>query len=443
MIQLRDCNKPCPFFRAISLLWNHQDFVDALTFSKRKFRDRKVPARVLLLLFISSFIKAERGLFSLLEFICHDLEDLDITDQALYQARERIGYRPLWWLRRNRVNFLANPQQDPTCFYHGMRLLAFDGTTLDTADSKANNKCFGTVNNQYCTSAYPLVRLTALCELGTRAMICWKVRKYRSSEMKMARQMAHRIPQGALVFGDRGFYSYDLLKQAQDKHFELFLRLKKTPKLKPKKWLSDGSYLATAYPSNGPKPLERGIEVRVIECEVIKDGKPTRYRFLTTLLDHRKYKAQELANLYLKRWEIETAFDEFKSQLKTRHMSLRAESPLGVLAEIDGLLLGHYVTRKVALEAARFQKVDPLKISFKRVLQNLEIYVFKPTLKLEEMYQRIARRLNTRRNRIYGRCRKRTPRPRRRKRAGDEQIKYEPFEYKIISNKEDHFAGES
>jgi IS4 transposase len=41
------------------------------------------------------------------------------------------------------------------------------------------------------------------------------------------------------------------------------------------------------------------------------------YRLITTILDPDQASAEELAALYHERWEIETAFDELKTHLRT------------------------------------------------------------------------------------------------------------------------------
>ena len=55
--------------------------------------------------------------------------------------------------------------------------------------------------------------------------------------------------------------------------------------------------------------------------------------------------------LYHERWEEELTIDELKTHQRERPV-LRSETPAGVVQEIYGLLLGHYVIRKLMCEAA-------------------------------------------------------------------------------------------
>jgi hypothetical protein len=81
--------------------------------------------------------------------------------------------------------------------------------------------------------------------------------------------------------------------------------------------------------------------VRIVEyrLEGVEGAEPL-YRLATTIPDHELTPATELAALYHERWEIETAFDEFKTHLRGAHIVLRSKTPdlvrQGVLWLVDG-----------------------------------------------------------------------------------------------------------
>jgi len=60
---------------------------------------------------------------------------------SLCEARKRLGVEPVQALFDRVVRPLATPES-PGAFYHGMRLTAFDGTTLNAPDSPANCAAF-------------------------------------------------------------------------------------------------------------------------------------------------------------------------------------------------------------------------------------------------------------------------------------------------------------
>lgn len=92
-----------------------------------------------------------------------------------------------------------------------------------------------------------------------------------------------------------------------------------------------------------------------------------RYRLVTTILDPARAPAIELATLDYERWEIETAFDEFKTHRRAARRVLRSKTPALVRQEAWGLLLAHFAMRALTHEAAlgaRPSARDPDTLSF-------------------------------------------------------------------------------
>jgi hypothetical protein len=154
----------------------------------------------------------------------------------------------------------------------------------------------------------------------------------------------------------------------------LLARIKKNLIFTPIRRLKDGSFLAKLYPSPCHRQRdEGGILVRIIEYTFDDPGRPgsgETHRLLTTLLDAGRYPATRLIVLYHERWEEELTIDEFKTHQRARPV-LRSETPAGVVQEIYGLLLGHYVVRKLMCEAAKLADCTPRELSFVNTLKIL------------------------------------------------------------------------
>ncbi len=88
------------------------------------------------------------------------------------------------------------------------------------------------------------------------------------------------------------------------------------------------------------------------------------YRLITTVLDHTRAPAEELAALYHQRWEIETALDELKTHLRGAQIVLRSKTPELVKQEFYGLLMAHFAVRGLMHEAALEAEEDPDRLSF-------------------------------------------------------------------------------
>ena len=157
--------------------------------------------------------------------------------------------------------------------------------------------------------------------------------------------------------------------------------------------LPDGGYLSMVTPAGGRDRLRKwtgrrhtippqvtGAAVRVIEAQATaraSDGtvKICTLRLVTTLLDHERYPAKELAALYHERWEAETAFFGLKITLNGAGRVLRSGSVDGVRQELFGLLIVYQAARIVATDAAQDAGIDPERVSFTVTLRTARLTV--------------------------------------------------------------------
>ena len=124
--------------------------------------------------------------------------------------------------------------------------------------------------------------------------------------------------------------------------------------------------MSRIYASPGDqRRAQNGMVVRVIEyCLEGLEGAEPLYRLVTTVLDHEKAPAEQLAALYHERWEIETVFDELKTHLRGARIILRSKTPDLVQQEFYGLLMAHFAVRGLMHEAALNADEDPDRLSF-------------------------------------------------------------------------------
>lgn len=255
-------------------------------------------------------------------------------------------------LRRLRVQPVADPRT-PGAHYRGLRLLAYDGTTLNLPDEADNREGFGLPGRGRGPAAFTPARVTALVELGTRVAFAWEYGPYQEAERVQAECLHRYLGPESLLLADRGFTGAGLWHSAVRTGADLLWRVRRDTALPVCGVLPDGSYLSTF--ADAP--------ARVVEY-TLADGQPDPYRLLTTLLDPARAPAAELAALYHERWEIESTYDEIKTHLLGRHPILRAKTPALVEQEIEGLMLAHYAVRHFLHEAACTAEQDPDRLSF-------------------------------------------------------------------------------
>lgn len=335
-------------------------------------RNRVLPAFLVLGSVVAWFFHAGAKLPFIVGWLCRRPQDLP-SDSALYQARAKLGWAPIRWLCRRVLRPLADLALDSSAFYDGRRLLAIDGTTFTVADTPANERTFGRANNQHGGSGYPLMRLVALCEVGTHALIDWIARGFGVGEQTLTARLLSHVPAGSLLMGDRNFHCFGLWQAAHDGGWGLLIRVQSGPKFVIDQVLCDGSFLSWVYPRRGKRKKARAIRVRVITYTYTDEkGKVHTSRLLTSLLDAARHPAAVLVDLYHRRWEQEGVFREIKLALAGRVTQVRAQDPLRAMQEIDGLLLGHFVVRSVILQVAREKGISPVEISFTGTLRVLQ-----------------------------------------------------------------------
>lgn len=344
---------------------------------KRSKRQRDLPAHVVVYYAIAMALYMQVSCREVLRCLLEGIRWLmgpavkikTASRGGIARARVRLGDEPLKRLHDELVVPVAvkgRKGKTKGAWYRKWRLVSIDGSTLDVADTKANEAAFGRPGAGRGQSAFPQIRFVSLVESGTHVLFGTRMAGYRTGEITLAKEVLGFLKKGMLCQADRNFFGYSLWKQAMASEAELVWRVKKNMKLPCLKRFRDGSYLSKIYPSDKDRRHERnGIAVRVIEytLEGVLDAEPL-YRLITTILDPTEAPAKELAALYHERWEIENALDEFKTHLRGGNIVLRSKRPDLVIQEFYGFMMAHFAVRGLMHEAALWANEDPDRLSF-------------------------------------------------------------------------------
>jgi hypothetical protein len=119
--------------------------------------------------------------------------------------------------------------------------------------------------------------------------------------------------------------------------------------------------------SLGRRP--HGHLVRIIEYTITietSDGRTRTepFRLATTLPDHVRAPAAEIAAIYHERWEIENGYGELKTLLRGAAFILRSKLPELVCQELFALLTVYQALCTLKCEAALAVGIDPDRVSF-------------------------------------------------------------------------------
>jgi hypothetical protein len=368
-------------------------------------RQRKLSAAMGLLVWIglylfqaSSQTQVMRKLIQGVRFLAEMGEDLPVSKGAICQLRYRQGANAMADLFHRVCQPMAQAAT-PGAFYHGYRLMGMDGTDEMVADSPANVAFFGRHTSGRGEAAFPQLKAVHLVEIGTHAIIdsgAWPVH---SSEKTIGKRLVRSLRPGMLVMWDCGFHSLALVKLVLLSGAQLLTRLPAHVRVQVLQRLPDGSRLIELVQRNHHgKPVGTPVRLRLIEYTVTDPALPgcgQRRRLITSLLDWQTFPALELARLYHERWEVEITIDETACHQRHPLLPFRSRKPVGVLQEFYGLLIAHYIVRKIMLDAAQLAQLDPDRLSFTTALQliaeaSFEFQIIDPA-QFERRYLRLLR----------------------------------------------------
>jgi hypothetical protein len=341
---------------------------------RASIRERDLPAHVVVYYVIalalymrSSYREVLRCLLEGVQWLLDPSVKIKIVGKSgISQARTRLGFQPMQKLYEALVRPIA-VERTRGAWYRKWRLVSLDGSTLDVADTKLNQKAFGRPGASRGASAFPKIRFVALLENGTHVLFGAHMDAYAIDELTLAERVITALGKGMLCLADRFYPSYELWRAAVQTGAELLWRTRTNARLDLDQRLPDGSYLSRIYASTSDRRNRRnGIVVRVIDYRLkgVRGAKAELYRLVTTILDHTLAPAHELAALYHERWEIENALDELKTHLRGALIVLRSKTPDLVRQEFFGFLLAHFAIRGIMHEAALKADEDPDRLSF-------------------------------------------------------------------------------
>jgi hypothetical protein len=220
---------------------------------------------------------------------------------------------------------------------------------------------------------FPQTRITCRCD----------VVPVRQSELRVAERLLGDLRRDDLVLMDRGFWSYDLFDRLQQQNAFFATRQKARVTLTTVRRLGrDDRLVRYARPKKCRSDLPPALELRVIAYQV-RGFRPS--AVVTNVLDPTVVSREEWVRLaavdeagrvlepglYHRRWEIETAFREMKSDQGLGER-FRGRTPESIRFEIIGHVLLHTLVHWLMVQAAEeVGEPDPLRLSFSHALRTL------------------------------------------------------------------------
>lgn len=261
---------------------------------------------------------------------------------------------------------------------YGRTLKVFDGTTVKMADTKANQTAYPQHGNQKKGCGFPMLRLLAVMTLSMGTVVDYAVGAYKgkgTGEQSLLREIFSCIEKDDITLGDRYFPSFFLIADLKNigadgifrgqsqRHYDFRTgeRLGKHDHIaswkKPKKptWMSQEQY--DTYPG----------------LMQIREFKVAGNVYVTTFLDDKKYRKQDLAKIYSRRWDIEVNLRSIKAIMNMDMLSCK--TPAMVRKEIGVHFLAYNCIRLIMAEACIKHDGVPWQVSFKGTVQLINEFI--------------------------------------------------------------------
>jgi putative transposase len=271
--------------------------------------------------------------------------------------------------------------------WHKRRVRVVDGSTITMPDTKANQAGYPQMASQKPGCGFPIARIVVVFSLSVGVVLEATLGKYggkKTGENSLFRKLAHCLGAGDVVVIDRYFGGWCDLALLQARGTDVVVRkhqLRHTdfregtrlgkddhlvcwPKPARPKWMTRKTYAA----------LPKQLALREVRVHVTQKGFRTKELVVvTTLLDPMEYPAEEIAELYRRRWHAELNLRSLKTVLQMDH--LRCKTPHRVRNEFFVHLVAYNLIRRLMALSAQEKGTQPWQVSFKGALQTVNAFL--------------------------------------------------------------------
>jgi hypothetical protein len=296
-------------------------------------------------------------------------------------ARKKLDVQMLSEVFEHTANRLDKISE--TDLLDNRRVIVVDGTGVSMPDTPESQEVWPQYSSQKQGCGFPTARICACFSLESGALLSYAIGNKKSSELPLFRKQWNIFKRGDIFLGDKGFCSYfdiaDLEEQGVDSVVTLARRAPvrsadSLKKLGPDDllitWKRPLYTIKLSYSKEAWDALPKELVLRQIKVRVKHPGFRTKwFHIVTTMLDATRYPAEELAELYFKRWDVELFFRDIKITMGLD--ILRCRTPEMIRKEILMYFIAYNCVRRLMYEAAEEADIEVRVVSFKGSVQAL------------------------------------------------------------------------
>ena len=303
---------------------------------------------------------------------------------ALSKARKRLPLK-IWERLGQWVIDQIEDEFRKKSLWRGHRVIGIDGSGISMGDEEELESVFGKSNSKHGKSRFPIASVVFAFMLNTMTVVGHKIGSYKTSENTLFSKLISQLLHGDLIVGDRRYAGAKLYVDYIRAGIEFITRAHQRLKielLKVVEELGKNDFIVELpippLYCRKDSTLPRSIRVRVIKAEVRTRGKKEILWLITSLLDAKKYPAQEIKLLYKKRWKVEGLIEELKIWLSAD--VLRSKTEEGIYKEMYARIIAFNLIHWLILKAAKKHLKDPERISVSATLRLTTTYSLKMSM---------------------------------------------------------------
>lgn len=264
--------------------------------------------------------------------------------------------------------------------WKGREVKVIDGTGITLPDTLENQQAFPQPAEQRKGCGFPVMQVVACFCLASGALLRWVETELKRHESRILQHFIGFFAPGDVVLSDRGFCSYGNLAALARTAVDAVMRVHQARKIdyRQGKRLGPMDRLVTWVKPQRPKGWDRAdwnglpdtLTLRIVRLRVeVKGFRVHQYDLVTTLIDAGEISAQDLAELYFRRWSVELFFRHIKTTMGME--MLRCKSPEMVRKELRMFIIAYNLIRTLMQEAAALYQRDLCRLSFKATADTL------------------------------------------------------------------------
>lgn len=304
-----------------------------------------------------------------------------LNTSSYSRARKRLKIDAIKTLAKN-VSENAYSHSQESWRWMNKKVSILDGSTVAMADTPENIAIYPKRKNQKEFNGFPLSRVMLLSSLETGTIIDFCMAPFKgkgTGEIPLAAKLLDSIEPNSAVVADAMFVSYSFIGLCRSRNLDFLAPQKKNRKYQTveERKLGPGDRIISIKkprcPHTGwfdPQEYERLPETTILrqtQITIKRNGFRTKtITLLSTFVDEVKFSVDDLARLFLSRWNIELDLRIIKRDLSMNFLSCK--TPAMVEKEIwVNLLAFNLIRRLLSIIAAKIN-VPPRTLSFKNTL---------------------------------------------------------------------------